>query len=338
MQIYFRGRLLSENSSFPAGLALPSINNWLMNLDSPSEDELSSSVPHSLFNEHYEQDIQELFAKFQILETSIKHYQSVPLSRKQERLKQSFTLFRAYWQNALKMLLPYVDEKSLTSQRLFMRYGLVHLSDISEQDLQTLELTTVQTKSSSLLLYMDEWFHNVMEGKIEPLQQDAATPINSASNNNKEAFHLQAIRDSTALETLTEKLCVESKSVATPFLHKNDLNQPLALQIASREIVEKMLHLIKDLDPQIFTRKLLKETVDLEPYIILIPSYSKWGTCWEAFDRFKAHYQPGAHYGSAIRNRYQTRGISSFGKLSLGNCQAGSRRILAGKRPYRWFL
>ncbi len=264
-----------------------------MDFHTASENKLFSSTSHSLFTPHYENEVQQLFPHLQMLEASFKKYQSIPLRRRQERLKQSLVLFRAYWQNTLKTLLPYTRESEINSQRLFMRYGLLHLGDISEDDLQSLSMVALHTEQQSFVYYIDEWFHAITWGRIAPLLREG---VHSQERNKeplpgrkKEQLRgtLYLIREATALEGIVNKLFAQSKSPANPFLHRHDLSRPILQQVASREAVQKVIGLVKRVDPQLFTRKLLKELVDLEPYVILVPGYANFGGCWEAFDRLE---------------------------------------------------
>ncbi|MEM9423251.1 MAG: hypothetical protein AAF975_00505 [Spirochaetota bacterium] len=259
-----------------------------MNLHTTPQNKLFSSAPHGLFTQQYEEEIGELFAKFQVLELSLTKYRKIPLHRKQERLKESFTLFRVYWQNLLKALLPYIREQNINNPRLFMRYGLVHLSDITPEDLEALKMVALHIDRPCSVFYIDEWFHNIATSKVPLLHREGGA-IKASAKKDKDESHvsLDLIRESTSLEKLMESLCAGSKSVATPFLHKNDLSRPIAQQVASREAVEKAISMIKNIDPQVFTRKLLKEEVELEPYVIIVPCYSEFGACWEAFDRLE---------------------------------------------------
>ena len=293
-----------------------------MNLHNAVENKLFSTVAHGQLNEHYETDIRELFSELKVLETSLENYQSISLRRKQERLKHSSTLFRVYWQNALKTLLPYCVSAELNSPRLFMRYGLVHISDIAPEDCEALQMVPLHSSGSCLVFYTDEWFHNISSGAVPPLQPEGAQvkPVKKEpeKNGKDDGFrNLYLIREATGLEKTVAKMCVQARSTATPFLHKNDLMRPVLQQIASREAVQKTIELVKDIDPQVFTRKLLKETVDLEPYVILVTSYANYGTCWEAFDRLE---------------RTQSRGRIVI-PLYAPNTQ---RAVLTALANYRW--
>ncbi|WGK69006.1 hypothetical protein P0082_11055 [Candidatus Haliotispira prima] len=257
-----------------------------MALHTAPGNKLFSTTPHALFTKQYESDIRELFAKFQILETSFEKYQVVPPERKPERLKQSLALFRIYWRNVLKTLLPHIHETEINHPRLFMRYGLLHLSDLSEEDVETLSLVALHTEQQNFIFYIDEWFHNIGTGAVTPLVKESAqAKTEKKDKDNETPGSLRLIRETMVLEGVMRDLLSLSKSVATPFLHKKDLSRPIIQQITSREATQKIIRLVRNIDPQVFTRKLLKDSVDLEPYVILVPSYSDFGGCPEAFDR-----------------------------------------------------
>ena len=298
-----------------------------MTLHTAPENKLFSTVAHGLFNKQYEDDIRNLFAKLQILETSVEKYQAIPLHWKQERLKQSFTLFRVYWQNTLKLLQPYIREMALNSQRLFMRYGLVHISDIPAKDREVLEMVALHTEWPSSIFYIDEWFHNIALGKIPPLQGDSvqAKAVGQKNKVGHSGTSLHLVREATSLEGIVEKLCINSECVATPFLHKNDLSRPITQQVASREAVQQIIDLIKNIDPQVFSRKLLKETVELEPYVILVPCYADFGTCWKAFDRLERSTSRGRIVVPLYAVNTQRAVL-----VALANYRWGSAKLAAG--------
>ncbi len=257
-----------------------------MALHTVLENKLFSAEAHGLFNEEYDNDIQKMLGKLQILKTSLEKYQQIPLHRKSERRKQSFTLFNVYWQNVLKILLPYIREAELNNLRLFMRYGLFNISSISVEDCETLAKVALHTERPSLIYYIDEWFHNVANGNINIISEKD-TQIKSTAKKTGYNSNLKLINEATSLKEIMAKLCSASKCMATPFLHKDDLSRKISQQISSREAVQKIINLVKNIDPQVFVRKLLKETIRLEPYVVLVPSYSNFGTCWKAYDRLE---------------------------------------------------
>ena len=258
-----------------------------MSLHTAPENKLFSNTPHDLFTPEYERDIRNLFSKFQILYNNFAQYQNIPVQRKPERVKQGINLFRMYWQNLVKLLLPYIRESEINCQRLFMRYGLLHLSDLSEEDMDGLSIIALHTQQPCLVYYIDEWLYELANGNIPPFSEQGKPDESSSKPEESDAvINLNLLREVVALERVVEKLLALSQSMTTPFLHQKDLLRPLIQQLASRESVQKVVAMIKNIDPGVFSRKLLKGSVDLDPYIVLVPSYAAFGGCWQAFDRF----------------------------------------------------
>ena len=261
-----------------------------MSLHTAPENKLFSNTPHKLFAPEYESDIRSLLSKFKILYNNFTQYQNIPVQRKPERIKQGVNLFRMYWQNLVKLILPYIRESEINSQRLFMRYGLLHLSDLSEEDMDGLSIIALHTQKPCLVYYIDEWLHALANGDVSPFSEQGKSDgkvdeLNDKPEESDAFLNLNLLREIVALARVVEKLLALSQSMTTPFLHQNDLSRPLIQQLASRESVQKVVAMIKNIDPEVFSRKLLKSSVDLDPYIILVPSYAAFGGCWQAFDR-----------------------------------------------------
>ena len=81
------------------------------------------------------------------------------------------------------------------------------------------------------------------------------------------------------------KLCVGRQGNHLPILMKQYMRSNI-LDIATREVVIRVMTDIEKLDPGLFHRTFKRQTNRIVPHVILIPCYGDKGICWEPFERF----------------------------------------------------
>lgn len=233
----------------------------------------------------YDSYVEKKLKNLKGLERSFSEYQSVPLARKSERRKRSTPLFHMFWQSALKLFTEDI-EQSGGAAPLFVRSALLKSSNLSEKNLSCFETANSEASFSEDIYYMDEWLIAVGKEALTSSQKASSKRKEKRSAEAKSKVNMANItHETTQLEEMARAMLSVGQASASPFLHEEDLKRPLSLQIASKAKILYVIDLVKSIDPNIFKRVFLKETAEVEPLVVIIPSYAPHGHCWEAFDK-----------------------------------------------------
>lgn len=208
--------------------------------------------------------------------------QRLAAAEQDQRRNILLSLTSLHWRMIAKMAkrIPYED---LTwEKRLFMRYGMLDESLMSERmDVwQQLYLDRSQPEESGIY-YIDEWLEAVYRGdhrysSIDEMALDGRKPDSNASGETALGYEIISVPQ-------MQRMAVGARANLISILVQEYCAPSRDNPVITRKWLQSTVKQFHKCDTLLFYRKYKGEDVEVQPIFIVTPGYGQKAGCWEPF-------------------------------------------------------
>lgn len=156
--------------------------------------EFFSSTPHTIFDDpdYYKTALQGENESAQKLHNLLTKYLTCQDPKDRTVYRQQ--MVNVYWE-FIRSLAPKMGNLSLPKcKRMLMRFGVVLPSLFTDEQKQTFSSAFVENRLGEPVYYLDEWFQEIVSGRIGISATDEARPARRSGNAAEEASHLMQLK------------------------------------------------------------------------------------------------------------------------------------------------
>lgn len=156
--------------------------------------EFFSSTPHTIFDDpdYYKTALRGENESAQKLHTLLTKYLTCQDPKDRTVYRQQ--MVNVYWE-FIRSLAPKMGNLSLPKcKRMLMRFGVVLPSLFTDEQKQTFSSAFVENRLGEPVYYLDEWFQEIVSGRIGISATDEARPARRSGNAAEEASHLMQLK------------------------------------------------------------------------------------------------------------------------------------------------
>ena len=156
--------------------------------------EFFSSTPHTIFDDpdYYKTALRGENESAQKLHNLLTKYLTCQDPKDRTVYRQQ--MVNVYWE-FIRSLAPKMGNLSLPKcKRMLMRFGVVLPSLFTDEQKQTFSSAFVENRLGEPVYYLDEWFQEIVSGRIGISATDEARPARRSGNATEEASHLMQLK------------------------------------------------------------------------------------------------------------------------------------------------
>lgn len=156
--------------------------------------EFFSSTPHTIFDDpdYYKTALRGENESAQKLHNLLTKYLTCQDPKDRTVYRQQ--MVNVYWE-FIRSLAPKMGNLSLPKcKRMLMRFGVVLPSLFTDEQKQTFSSAFVENRLGEPVYYLDEWFQEIVSGRIGISATDEARPARRSGNAAEEASHLMQLK------------------------------------------------------------------------------------------------------------------------------------------------
>ena len=156
--------------------------------------EFFSSTPHTIFDDpdYYKTALRGENESAQKLHNLLTKYLTCQDPKDRTVYRQQ--MVNVYWE-FVRSLAPKMGDLSLPKcKRMLMRFGVVLPSLFTDEQKQTFSSAFVENRLGEPVYYLDEWFQEIVSGRIGISATDEARPARRSGNAAEEASHLMQLK------------------------------------------------------------------------------------------------------------------------------------------------
>lgn len=156
--------------------------------------EFFSSTPHTIFDDpdYYKTALRGENESAQKLHNLLTKYLTCQDPKDRTVYRQQ--MVNVYWE-FIRSLAPKMGNLSLPKcKRMLMRFGVVLPSLFTDEQKQTFSSAFVENRLGEPVYYLDEWFQEIVSGRIGISATDEARPTRRSGNAAEEASHLMQLK------------------------------------------------------------------------------------------------------------------------------------------------